>query len=156
MRRLAGSLALALALGATSAGTSLAWPERFEGRPEQFEVGGDSAYYIWHADDCVHLSTTGPGPCREFRAVIHTDGEFEDVDQLRLDEGDRYVVRDGGRTLVIDFTTFGHTDNVRWRIAGGTHMTFDLTVDGHPIAPRNVYLGAEGHHPPRPRFSIPR
>ena len=156
MRRLIGSLVMALALSATMMGTALAWPERFDGRPEQFEVGGDSAYYIWHADDGVHLSTTGPGPRREFRAVIRTDGEFEDIDQLRLDEEDRYVVRDGGQTLVVDFTTFGHTDNIRWRVAGGTYMTFDLSVDGHPIAPHNVYLGADGYHPPRPRFRLSR
>ena len=160
MRRLAGSLGMAfgmaLALGAGTVGTALAWPERFEGRPEQFEAGGDSAYYIWHADDGVHLSTTGPGPRRHFHAVVRTDGEFEDIDQLRLDPGDRYVVRDGGKTLVVDFTTYDHTDNIRWRVAGGTHMTFNLSVDGHPIAPRNVYLGAEGYHPPRSTFRVPR
>jgi len=156
MRRMTVAFGMALALGVAMVGTTGAWPDRFEGRPEQLEVGGDAGFYIWHADDGVHLSTTGPGPRRDFRAVIRTDGEFEDIDQLRLDEGDRYAVRDGGGTLVVDFTTFGHTDNIRWRIAGGTHMRFDLTVDEHPIAPQNVYLGAEGYHPPRPHFRLPR
>ncbi len=156
MRRMAVAFGMALALGVAMVGTTGAWPDRFEGRPEQLEVGGDAGFYIWHADDGVHLSTTGPGPERHFRAVIRTDGELEDIDQVRLEEGDRYEVRDGGQVLVVDFTTYGHIDNIRWRVAGGTEMRFDLNVDGHPIRPRNVYLGEQGVHPSSPTFRIPR
>jgi hypothetical protein len=93
---------------------------------------------------------------RTFRATIHTDGEIEDVDQARLEDGDRYRLLDGGHGLVVEFDTWDHVDQVRWRVRGGTHLTFDLRVDGHPILPRNVYLGSEGGHPRAPVFRIAR
>ena len=65
-----------------------AWPDRLDGRPEQFEIGGDSAYYIWTEDDDFHLATTGPGT-RGIRPIIETDGEITDVDQVRLEDGDQ-------------------------------------------------------------------
>lgn len=156
MRRTVFALGAALVLALATVGVGFAWPARFEGRPEQLEVGGDAGFYIWHNDDGVHLSTTGPGPERHFKAVITTDCELEDIDQTRLEESDRFVLRDGGKKLVVHFTTYGHIDNVRWRVKDGTEMRFKLSVDGHPIRPENIYLGAEGYHPPEPVFTIPR
>lgn len=150
------SLAAAGLAAILTTGSALAWPERLEGRPEQFEVGGDSAYYIWTDGDDIHLATTGPGPERRFRAIIRTDGEIQDVDQRRLEDGDRYEVRDGGQVLIVEFHTRDHVDTVRWRVRGGSHLRFDLRVDGHPIRPRNIYLGEDGAHPAAPVFRISR
>ncbi len=157
MRRTVTAIGAAAMLAVGTVGTALAWPAYVEGRPEQFEPGGDSAYYIWHTDESGwHLSTTGPGPHRHFHAVIRTDGEFEHIDQIKLDEADSYSVEDGGKMLVVDFHTFGHTDNIKWRVKGGEWLAFRLEVDGHPIRPNNVYVGAEGTHPPGPRFRVHR
>jgi hypothetical protein len=157
MHRWTRALGGALLLVGISAGSALAWPDRLDGRPEQFEVGGDSAYYIWtDGENDFHLATTGPGPHRNFIAVIRTNGEITDVDQIRLEEGDSYELQDGGRKLVIHFATYDHMDTINWRIRGGTQASFDLRVDGHPIRPVNVYLGHEGYHPPAPVFRVPR
>jgi len=140
-----------------SAGSAFAWPDRLDGRPEQFEVGGDSAYYIWtDGENDFHLATTGPGPRRHFVAVIQTDGEITDVDQVRLEGDDSFELEDGGQKLVVHFETFGHADNIQWKIRGGNHATFNLRVDGHPIRPVNVYLGHEGYHPIGPIFRVHR
>ena len=62
MQRWTGALGAALLLVGISAGSAFAWPNRLDGRPEQFEVGGDSAYYIWtDGENDFHLATTGPG-----------------------------------------------------------------------------------------------
>jgi hypothetical protein len=157
MHRWTRALGGALLLVGISAGSALAWPDRLDGRPEQFEIGGDSAYYIWaDGEDDFHLATTGPGPRREFVAVVRTDGEITDIDQIKLEEGDRYELEDGGQKLVIHFETFGNMDTINWRIRGGDHAAFDLRVDGHPIRPVNVYLGHEGSHPPAPIFRVAR
>jgi hypothetical protein len=148
--------ASALLLAGVTVAPAFAWPDRLEGRPEQLEAGGDSAYYIWTEGEEFFLATTGPGPMRAFRVLIHTDGEIEDVDQVRLEDGDRYELRDGGQGLLVEFHTWDHVDQVRWRVRGGTHVSFDLRVDGHPIRPENVYLGAEGSHPRSPFFRIAR
>jgi hypothetical protein len=155
--RALGAALLAVVLGGTSAGSALAWPDRLDGRPDQFEVGGDSAYYIWtDGENDFHLATTGPGPRRQFVAVVRTNGEITDVDQIRLEDGDSYELQDGGQKLVVHFETFANMDTVNWRIRGGDHATFDLRVDGHPIRPVNVYLGHDGHHPAAPIFRVAR
>jgi hypothetical protein len=157
MHRWTGALGGALLLVGMSAGSALAWPDRLDGRPEQFEIGGDSAYYIWtDGENDFHLATTGPGPRREFVAVVRTDGEITDVDQVKLEAGDRYELDDGGQKLVIHFDTFGNMDTINWRIRGGNHAAFDLRVDGHPILPVNVYLGHAGNHPEAPIFRVSR
>ena len=157
MQRWTRALGAALLLVGMSAGSAFAWPDRLDGRPEQFEVGGDSAYYIWtDGENDFHLATTGPGPRRNFVAVIHTDGEITDVDQIRLEGDDSFELRDGGKELVVHFETFGHADTIQWKVRGGTHVAFNLRVDGHPIRPVNVYLGHAGYHPPAPIFRIHR
>ena len=155
--RAVGAALLAVLLGGLTAGSALAWPDRLDGRPEQFEVGGDSAYYIWtDGDNEFHLATTGPGPRRDFVAVVRTNGEIADIDQIRLEDGDSFELLDGGRKLVIHFATFDRADAIDWRIRGGTFAWFDLRVDGHPIRPVNIYLGHDGHHPNAPVFRVAR
>lgn len=151
------ALGISALIGLAMVRTALAWPSGFEGRPEQLHPGGDAGFYIWHEeDDGNHLSTTGPGPEHFFRAVIHTDGEFEDIDQAGLEERDTYEVRNGGHTLVVEFVTYDGIDNIRWRVRGGEWMHFELYKDGHAIRPLHVYLGAGGNHPPGPSFRIHR
>lgn len=141
----------------TTAGVAFAWPDRLDGRPEQLEIGGDSAYYIWtDGENDFHLATTGPGPERRFRAVIRTNGEIVDVDQLRLEGGDRFELLDGGHRLVIYFETYDHLDTIQWKVRGGSHVSFELHVDGHPIRPQNIYLGHNGYHPAGPLFRVAR
>jgi hypothetical protein len=155
MQRWTRALGAALLLVGVTAGSALAWPNRLDGRPEQFEVGGDSAYYIWtDGDNDFHLATTGPGPRREFVAVIETNGEITDVDQVKLEGDDNFSLQDGGTRLVVRFETFGHADTIRWKVRDGNHVSFNLRVDGHSIRPNNIYLGHEGYHPLSPAFTI--
>ena len=157
MQRWTRALGAALLLVGINASSAFAWPDRLDGRPQQFEVGGDSAYYIWtDGENDFHLATTGPGPRREFVAIIHTDGEITDVDQRRLEGDDRFEVRDGGQELAVHFETFGQADNIQWKVRGGDHIAFNLRVDGHPIRPVNIYLGHEGYHPAGPVFRFQR
>jgi len=78
------------------------------------------------------------------------------VDQLRFEEGDPFELLVGGQKLVIYFETHGHVDTVIWKVRGGTGLTFELWVDGHPIRPQNIYLGHQGHHPFSPGLRIPQ
>ncbi len=105
---------------------ALSWPNRLDGRPEQFEIGGDSAYYIWtDGENEFHLATTGPGPRREFVAVVRTNGEITDVDQVRLEDDDSFELEDGGQKLVIRFATciFGSNGALFSRLATNSRPT---------------------------------
>ena len=154
---LATALGSALLLADLTMSTVFAWPDRLQGRPTQLDSGGDRGYYIWtDDDDNVHLSTTTISELHRFHGVIRTDGEIENVDQNRLEEGDRYRILDGGHVLVVDFTTNGYIDNIRWDVNGGTFMHLNLDVDGHNIDPDRVFLGHDGDHPDSSEFRVPR
>lgn len=155
--RALGVALLLVSLVGTTAGSAFAWPDRLDGRPEQLEIGGDSAFYVWtDGENNFHLATTGPGPQRRFVAEIRTNGEITDVDQIGLEDGDGFQLLDGGKKLVVRFETHGNLDTIRWKVRGGTGISFELRVDGHPIRTQNIYLGREGYHPSFPVFRIPR
>ncbi|MGE3269703.1 MAG: hypothetical protein AB7P40_13210 [Chloroflexota bacterium] len=157
MRPWIRAVGVALVLVGMTVGQAFAWPDRLDGRPEQLEIGGDSAYYIWtDGENDFHLATTGPGPVRQFVARIRTNGEFTDVDQIRLEAGDNFELLEGGKLLIVRFETRDHLDSIQWKVRGGTVVGFDLRVDGHPILPQNIYLGHEGIHPLGPIFRVPR
>jgi len=147
----------ALLLTSATMSTAFAWPERLEGRPTQLDSGDPRAYYIWTDDgDTFHLSTTTATEPHDFRAIIRTDGNIENVDQTRLEDADRYEIRDGGHVLVVDFHTNGYIDNIRWDVKGGTLTHFNLNIDGHDIDPDHVFLGHDNQNPDRSDFTVRR
>ena len=151
------ALGTALLLADLTMSTVFAWPEGLEGRPRQLDSGNPLAYFVWTDEsDTVHLSTTTAETPHYFHAVIRTNGEIENVDQNRLEDADRYEIRDGGHVLVVDFHTNGYIDNIRWDVKGGSFMHFNLDVDGHNIDADRVFLGDDGHHPAQSDFRVPR
>src|SRR6266545_3374068 len=67
-----------------------------------------TGYYLWRSDGTIHLRTHGPSAEHDFDAVLRTDGTFENVDAVRLEQAnhDRVEIRDGGHELVIHFHTY--------------------------------------------------
>lgn len=145
----------AVGLVAVTFTSALAWPERVEGNND-LGPNDPAGYYIWHNDNGWHLRTHGPGNHHEFSARLHTDGEFADVDTVRLESRDDVAVVDGGKTLVLRFHTYNWTDGVNFRVHGGDYLRFDLELDGHQIRVGHIYLGAEGRHPRDNPFVILR
>ena len=151
------ALGSALLIADLTMSTVFAWPARLDGRPTQLDSGNDRAYYIWtDGDDSFHLSTTTAVELHRFHAMIRSDGEIENVDQTRLEDGDSYQLLDGGHLLVVDFVTDGHIDNIRWDVNGGTFTHFNLNVDGHDIDPDRVFLGHDNQNPQRSDFNVQR
>jgi hypothetical protein len=113
-------------------------------------------YYIWGGDDDIHVRTHGPGGQHHFVARITSNGVFENVDSVRLENRDSVRVVDGGHTLVLDFHTYDATDGVNFDVRGGSYVTFDLELDGHQIHTDRIFLGANRHHPRSNPFTILR
>src|SRR4051812_35330657 len=151
------ALGSALLIADLTMSTVFAWPDRLAGRPTQLDSGNDRAYYIWtDDDDSFHLSTTTALEPHRFHAMIRSDGEIENVDQTRLEDGDSYRLLDGGHLLVVDFATNGHIDNIRWDVKGGTFTHFNLDVDGHDIDADRIFLGHDNQNPQRSEFGVQR
>ena len=143
--RLGTAIGLAMTAVALLVAPALAWETRVAGMPRP--VADPLAYFIGHNAGGWHLVTSGPGPHHHFSGVLTTDGQFTDVQLRRPELLDAVQVTNGGHELRFSFQTWDGADGVDFQVAGGTHVTFTLDVDGHRIAPGHIYLGRNGAHP---------
>ncbi len=146
---------VAVALLLAVATSALAWSPTTEGNPE-LTTEKATGYYLWHDDSGMHLRTHGPEEDHLFTARLRTDGEFEDVDSVRLESRDDFAVVDGGHVLLMRFHTYDGTDGLNFRIRGGTRLRLDLKLDEEYIATESIFLGANGKHPNSNPFVIYR
>jgi hypothetical protein len=144
-----GALMLAVAPAAFAAPT----PAVNDGKPDISEVS-PTGYYIWHDDGGFHLRTHGPHARHDFDAHLRTNGMFENVDPVRLEDGDRVDILDGGHELAIHFSTFDFTDGVNFTIREGERLHFNLNLDDKLIGTDHIFLGAHGVHPKDNPFTI--
>ena len=124
-----------------------------EGTPNDTD-SSPTGYYIFHNDDTFHMHTHGPGNEHNFDGVLHTDGTFDNVTVLHLENGDRADVTDGGHTLVLHFHTFGATDGVDFTVRGAERMHLNLKLDNQPAATDQIFLGPQGRHPEHNPFTL--
>ncbi|MBV9356840.1 MAG: hypothetical protein JO023_15105 [Chloroflexi bacterium] len=147
-------LVCAAFLAASVPALAFAWPDDVNGAPnlnDQSPLG----YYLWHSEDNgFHLRTHGPGDEHLFVAQLHTNGTFENVDSVRLENRDNFSVDEGGHELVLHFHTYNFTDGVNFTIKGGDRLRLRLELDGQLIDTGSVYLGADGDHPASNPFTI--
>jgi hypothetical protein len=144
---LLGSLAIvssvAVALGMSA--------KVLDGKPE-FEKGEDFGYFLWHDGDGVHLRWTTKGLKHEFAGTVTSDGAIEKLRGVRL-EGPDWLARTGPSGFKFKTITEGGVDGVDFRTEGGEY-TFDLNVDGHPVALDHITVGGGGVHPKQNPFPV--
>ena len=155
IRRSLVAVIAAIALFVTLALSAFAWSDSLEGQPG-LTVENPVGYNLWHSDSGLHLRTHGPGDEHYFTARLHTDGVFEDVDAVRLENRDNFEVTDGGHTILLRFHTYNFTDGLNFRINGGRALHLKLDLDGKRIATDSIYLGVNGVHPKTNPFTIRR
>jgi hypothetical protein len=133
---------------------ALAAPDpQTEGTPD-LNHDSPTGYYIWHNDDGFHLRTHGPNAEHDFVAYLRTNGTFENVDPVRLEDGDRVEVLDGGQLLEMHFHTFDATDGVNFTVRGGERLRFSLRLDGALAPTDQIFLGNARRHPATNPFRI--
>ncbi|MBV9602738.1 MAG: hypothetical protein JOZ87_38585 [Chloroflexi bacterium] len=142
------ALLVALAPVASAAPASSA-----EGAPND-TPSSPTGWYIFHSDDGFHLRTHGPGSEHDFDGVLHTEGTFENVSVVRLEDGDRADVTNGGHDLVIHFHTFDGIDGVNFTIRDANRVRLDLKLDDQPAPTSMIYLGPLGVHPNNNPFHL--
>ncbi len=155
MMRTVLAILAAIALLGSLTTAAFAWPGGIEGNPG-LTTGSPEGYYLWHDTDGLHLRTHGPDGEHRFTARLQSDGTFSDIDTIRLEEGDRYEVLDGGHTLALQFHTFNYTDGVNFRVNGGDRLRLTLYLDGSLISTDQIYLGSLQVHPPSNPFTVRR
>ncbi|MDQ6671675.1 MAG: hypothetical protein M3069_13160 [Chloroflexota bacterium] len=113
-----------------------------------------TGYYLWHSEDGFHLRTHGPGARHDFDAVLRTRGTFENVDVVKLEDGDHVDVLDGGHELAIHFHTYDFTDGVNFTVRGGDKVRLDLKLDDKVAPTYQIFIGANAHQPMNNPFTI--
>ncbi|MDR7542985.1 MAG: hypothetical protein QN120_01895 [Armatimonadota bacterium] len=124
------------------------WPPHHRGQPPFFGFG----YYIWHDGDEWHIRWQGRGWGR-LSGLVSTDGRFHEVGRVRL-EGDDLLAR--GRGLIAwEASASGDADGVDFRTTG-RRLHFTLLVNGAPISPNLIFIGAGGTHPGANPYTVTR
>ena len=154
--RFATAISAAAALLLVSVPAALAWSGPITDGAPDIDQDSPTGYYIGHNDDGFHLRTHGPHERHDFVARLRTDGTFENVDAIRLEERDRVEVLDGGHELLIEFHSFDFTDGVNFHVNGGDHLRFALRLDGRLISTDHIFLGQKGDHPDDNPFVVDR
>ncbi len=138
------------ALGALALMTTAAMPA-LAGEPdvetEEARREAPAGYYIWRNEDGWHLRTHGPGEGHHFTAWLHTNGSFEEVSGVQLEDGDEFSVAHNEHAILLDFHTYRAWDGVDFQVDEGRCIRFRLELNGELISPRHIYLGQGGRHP---------
>jgi hypothetical protein len=150
---LASAFAVAALLLTLASVASAAPLSSTEGTPNDSD-SSRTGYYIFHNDDSFHMHTHGPGTEHNFDAVLRTDGTFDNISVLHLENGDRADVTDGGHALVLHFHTFGATDGVDFTVRGAERMHLNLKLDNQPASTDQIFLGPQGRHPAHNSFNL--
>ena len=152
-------LLLLVLLGALCVSVSaFAWPGYVQGRPSSIDLGDSKGYYIWHDDEgYYHLWASTKNREHQFSGKIITNGHFEDVQGKRLDSSDWYEVKQRSHEIKFDFNTGSHgEDGLKFRVARGEDVRFDLFIDGHPVNTQDIRVGQNDWHPDSHNFAIYR
>lgn len=147
--------ALLMSFAPSASAQSATADETANGTPN-ITQNSPTGYYLFRSngDDGIHLRTHGPGAEHDFDATLHTKGIFENVDPIRLEDGDRVDVLDGGHALAIHFHTFDFTDGVNFTVRGGERLRLHLRLDDKLAPTDQIFLGDDGHHPAHNPFTI--
>lgn len=159
-------------------GSALAWSDRSEGRPDQFnstkrfshlsedhpffrfgQLNGRPGIYVWHdRNDELHIrsiNNNSKGSQHVYSGVIRTDGRFYNVEDKQLENGDYIKVGSNKNTIRFRFTGRG-IDGIDFKIKGGDTVDFDLYKDGKEMPPKEICIGKNSWHPWHNNFYLER
>jgi hypothetical protein len=127
---------------------------RLDGKPNMFEPGNSTGYFIWQDREGLHIRTTTPGSKHVFSGTIHTDGAFENSFGKSVAADDFFRVNGDCDKVTFQFTNAGDTSGIDLHVYDGTYVTFNLSIDGEPVDPVDIYIGKDGWHPGSHKFTL--
>ncbi|VBB08138.1 Hypothetical protein LUCI_3403 [Lucifera butyrica] len=133
----------------------MAWAPNYEGEPDILNPNHISGAFVWHDYNGFHLRTTTVGDKHTFTGTIHTNGHFQNVDDRFFRDKDYYHLSDRD-TVDFQFTTTGRTVGIDFDIADGDYLSLEIYMDGHKISPMDIYVGKDGWHPGKYKFTLNR
>lgn len=132
------------------------WPADTLGRPASLASGSAAGAYVWHNADGWHLFVTHPGTDKVvFSGRVLSSGKIDGVGR-RTEQRDKVNVSKRDKVVSFRFTNFGHLDGIDFRTRCAQRLGFELRMNGKRIAPEQVFIGADAHHPAHTPFAVTR
>ncbi|MCC7076971.1 MAG: hypothetical protein IT198_07585 [Acidimicrobiia bacterium] len=123
------------------------WPAEYEGRPASFQAHAQKGIYVWHDNRGWHLGVTheGQGPV-VFKGRITVNGKL--LGHERFAEGrDDAVIRRDPMRILYRFVNWSWIDGLSFVTHCTATIVIQGTIDGEPVTPDQVFVGAGGVHP---------
>jgi Fibronectin type III domain len=143
------------ALKAASRCTSRAWNPSLLGTPRQLSAGATPGVYIWTDGRTIHMRTynSASTPVR-FSGTVSGQTTLPAVGFYLEKDLDSLSV--GRTTTSFSFLSAYDLDALRFDGRCITKITFRLSLNGQPINPNQIFIGAEGFHPTTSAFVLSR
>ena len=133
------------------------WPATVQGEPTGFGPGDQAGVYLWHDDSGWHLRVTHQNDTHQaYSGVLTTTGLFSDVDAVKLERNDSFVVGPDRHTIAFRFNNYGGVDGLDFRTHCAEGVHFGLWADGQPLPAADVFMGQTGQHPAAVPFDVAR
>jgi hypothetical protein len=125
------------------------WPSQLNGQGSR-DVGLAKGFYlsvdpstgIWTLEDTHKVAHT----LVDFTGTITTDGTLGSLTPIRLEKTDSVSVSSDKSTLTFFSHNEGFTDGVSF-VPTKCNVTFQGSVNGHPVPTTDIYLGSPATHP---------
>jgi len=159
-KRILGMLAMALGIGTLTLASDAEANnvKQWLGKPSFVQVGKAVAVYGWQDKSRgLHLRVTAPNrkqkPHHFKGTVCAVDKKGKNTIKTltpKLIEKVQDSVKVGpkGHCVWFDFKNNGHMDGFDFT-TDANHLWFTIFRDGKKVAPKDIYLGVKGVHPPK-------
>ncbi|MDF2633342.1 MAG: hypothetical protein K0R78_216 [Pelosinus sp.] len=134
--------------------TFASYLSNFEERPIAFEPGKSMGYFLWQDKEGMHLRITSTGVTHIFSGTIRTDGRFEDIRYKGDNEQKSSDVSRSQNKITYNFITSEEEKGIDFQLSYGSYVKFDLSLDGESINSEEIFIGKDGWHPTRNRFTL--
>lgn len=118
----------------------------YAGRPAGFVAGGTTGLYVWQENGTWRVGATNDRGARTtFSATVTFDAPVSG--KPIGTEGKSDIVDVRAQSVRFRFANFGGVDGVAIDSPCSSSVTVSASVDGQPLTPQQVFLGASGANP---------
>ena len=123
------------------------WPTSVNGAPVNFRTGGPQGIYLWYSGGyyVVRFYNPVPGPLVLTGSVNANATLNAGAGQYLERRTD--VFRRGRRSATFRFVTDYDVDGFIIRASCATAITFRFAINGVPVGPQQIFVGASGANP---------
>jgi len=132
------------------------WPDEATGQPAGLKAGATKGFYLWHNAEGWHLEVTHPSDDHMvFSGYITTNGTLA-AQRVDDERNDFVTVGPDHHTVSFVFNNYGGIDGVHFETHCATTLVVHLRINGHEVAPEQVFIGHGSVNPLSVPFTIER